>query len=241
MQNLKLISEYNLTGNSIPHYFPLDSRFQSLLAEFSFRLEDLIVFHSFVYHTYNINLKEIKKIAANAPKYDPNSLDDEDYEMALVSQARHRERVGYYDDLNQKASFIANDSVVINLWAIIEQFSARAYSLLESIIEGIPQDEVKVPFRWDQLTSKYLSHSVDLEKLDSYDVINESRVLNNKIKHLYMVDESLAAFPFFNGKEKRSLSGMEYRLQDYIIGTHKFIGHLLEVSAKNLGSKADMM
>ncbi|WP_148373930.1 hypothetical protein [Citrobacter freundii] len=241
MQNLKLISEYNLTSNPIPHYFPLDSRFQSLLGQFSFRLEDLIVFHSFVHHTYNINLKEIQKIANNTPKYDSSLLDDEDYEVALISQARHRERVGYYDDLNQKASFIANDSVVINLWAIIEQFSVRAYSLLESIIDGIPQEKVKVPHQWDKLTAKYSNYGVDLVTLDSYDVINESRVLNNKIKHLYMVDKSLAAFPFFKGKENKSLLGMEYRLQDYIIGTHKFVGHLLEVSASKLGSKADMM
>ncbi|EFN9923835.1 hypothetical protein ACD925_14325 [Escherichia coli] len=241
MQNLKRISEYNLTDNPIPHYFPHDSRFLSLLGKFSFRLEDLIVFHSFVHHTYNINLKEIQKIADNTPQYNPDLLDDEVHEMALISQARHREMVGYYDDLNRKASFFANDSVVINLWAIIEQFSTMAYSLLEAIIKEIPENQVKVPYTWDKLKKKYLSYGIDLSQLDSYDVINETRVLNNKIKHLYIVDENLASFPFFKDKENKSLLGMEYRLQDYVIGTHKFIGHLLEDCSIKLGNKADMI
>lgn len=105
--------------------------------------------------------------------------------------------------LIEKPHFFANDSVVINLWAIIEQFSTMAYSLLEAIIKEIPENQVKVPYTWDKLKKKYLSYGIDLSQLDSYDVINETRVLNNKIKHLYIVDENLASFPFFQGQREQ--------------------------------------
>lgn len=231
MKYLHFINDYDWTENAIDSYFPRKQVFSSLLSEFKFKLEDLIVFHSFVCNTYEKNVKAIKNLSSQMPKFDPESLDEDEYEAALLIQARHREKVGYYDDLNEKASSIADDSVVINLWALIEQFSTRCYSLLASSREGVPVESVVPPYRWDQLSKRYLNYQVDLTQMVSYSTANECRVLNNKIKHLHKVDNELAKFAHFKDKENEPLYYVEYRLQDYVIAAHHFIGSLIEESS----------
>lgn len=231
MDDLYTPSEYFMFAEKFDHYFPRKSPFNSLLFEFNYRLEDIVVFHRFVINTYSKNKKAID-VQYNKFNFlddkQKNSLSDDEYEAYQLRFARHMEYINHQTDLNEKASYIANDSVVINLWAMNEQYMTRGLANLISQKENKNLNEVKTPYKWDTIKSKFLSYGINFETLPSYDDINECRVLNNKIKHLNIVDSGLEVFPPFKGKLNESLTGMAFPLQKYIIGSHHFIGMLLE-------------
>lgn len=60
-------------------------------------------------------------------------------------------------------------------------------------------------------------------------MINEIRVLNNKIKHSYVVDNTLANFQFFNEYNGKSISEVPLRVNDYTIATYHFIIQLINI------------
>lgn len=55
MDDLYTPSEYFMFVEKFDHYFPRKSPFNSLLFEFNYRLEDIVVFHRFVINTYSKN------------------------------------------------------------------------------------------------------------------------------------------------------------------------------------------
>lgn len=138
------------------------------------------------------------------------------------------EYINHQDDINNKASYIANDSVVINIWAMNEQYMSRGLARLISTKENKGINTINPPHTWDKIKDKLLSYGIDFETLPSYNDFNERRVLNNKLKHLNTVDSALESFPTFSGKLNKTLSGMKFPLQKYVLASHHFIGMLLE-------------
>lgn len=231
MNELHTPSEYFMLIERFDHYYPRDSPFRLLLDKFNYKLEEIVVFHRFAMTTYKNNDKAIDaqyKQFAFLNKEQLDELPDDEAEFYQYRLMRHMEYINHQDDINNKASYIANDSVVINIWAMNEQYMTRGLASLISKKENKAIDEIKVPHSWDRIKIKFLSYGIDFNKLPSYDDINECRVLNNKIKHLYSVDKDLESFPYFSGKLNESLLGMQYPLQKYILAAHHFIGMLLE-------------
>ncbi|MBW5814411.1 hypothetical protein [Yersinia kristensenii] len=231
MNELYTPAEYFMFVERFDHYFPRVDTFSNLLDKFNYKLEEIVVFHRFAMTTYKNNDKAIDSQYKKFPllsKEQVNELSAEDAESYQLSFARHMEYINHQDDINNKASYIANDSVVINIWAMNEQYMTRGLANLISIKENKAIGEVNAPYGWDLIKNKFLSYGIDFNNLPSYDDFNECRVLNNKIKHLYAVDATLEAFPTFSGKLNESLSGMQYPLQKYTLAAHHFIGMLLE-------------
>lgn len=235
MNELYTPAEYFMSVERFDHYFPQESTFMSLLHQFNFKLEEIVVFHRFAIVTYNNNKKAIDVIYGKFKTLNEeqkSKLTEEEHDTYQYGFMRHMELINHQDDINNKASFIANDSVIINVGATNEQYMSRSLASLISKKENTPLEDVKVPYRWDQIRGKFLSYGIDITTLPSYDDLNECRVLNNKIKHLNKVDAELESFPTFSGKLNEPLSGMKYPLQKYILAAHHFIGMLLEECSK---------
>ena len=70
---------------------------------------------------------------------------------------------------------------------------------------------------------------MDLTSINSYKNINEIRVVNNKLKHLYFTDEELAKFDNFKDNKGKSLNLVSFPLQNYITSSYHFIYTLLNL------------
>ncbi|WP_293774469.1 hypothetical protein [uncultured Pantoea sp.] len=235
MNKLLTPSEYFMFVERFDHYFPQGIEFHSILQQFMFKLEEIVVFHQFVLNTFKYNESAISK------RYEKVNILDEEQKSKLTEEEsesyhywfmRHMENINHYDSLNKAAAYVANDSVVINIWAMIEQFMSKGLACLISKKEGIELSEVNIPYRWDKIRNKFLLYNIEFSSLPSFNEINECRVLNNKIKHLNIVDAELESYPSFSGKLGKSLTGMQYPLQNYVLASHHFIGMLLEESSK---------
>lgn len=117
---------------------------------------------------------------------------------------------------------IANESIVINLWATIEQYTHR-------ILKVLLTTKTSSSYEWSNLVKKFKENSIDINALSSYSIIDEIRVLNNKIKHSYVVDNTLANFQFFNEYNGKSISEVPIRVKDYTIATYHFIVQLINI------------
>ncbi|HDS9329492.1 hypothetical protein GOY49_011410 [Klebsiella pneumoniae] len=231
MDNLYTPAEYFMFVEKFDHYFPRGINFMSLLSQFNFKLEEIVVFHRFTLATFNNNKKVIADRHNEFRQLDEDEmikLSPDEFELYQLRFMRHMEYINHQDDINNKASYIANDSVVINTWAMNEQYMSRGLAQLISIKENKDINTIKPPHTWDKIKDKFLNYGIDFETLPSYDDFNECRVLNNKIKHLNTVDSALESFPSFSGKLNETLSGMKFPLQKYILASHHFIGMLLE-------------
>ncbi|HGV9339695.1 hypothetical protein [Enterobacter hormaechei] len=231
MNRLLTPSEYFRFIEEFDHYFPAGMTFHSLLSQFNMKIEEIVIFHRFVINTHNKNKISINsqhdkfKILSNQEIEKLSEDEQYFYERAFCS---HMENCRAKESLNNNVFFIANDSVVINTWAIVEQYMTRGLACLISKMENKNISDVVPPYKWNSIQQKFLSYGIDFNSLPSYDDINECRVLNNKIKHLNIVDSALEKFPSFSGKLNMQLFGMNYPLQKYILAAHHFIGMLLE-------------
>lgn len=124
-----------------------------------------------------------------------------------------------YNDMAQlhKIKCIANESLVINLWTTIEQISNRC---LEMILNTVSETR---SHRWHGIVRSYEDMNVILKDSSSYPLINELRVLNNKIKHSYIVDKELSSFEFFNNLTGKRIDSIPLRVFDYILATYNFV------------------
>jgi hypothetical protein len=64
----------------------------------------------------------------------------------------------------------------------------------------------------------------------SYEGVEECRVLNNKIKHLGIVDDELSYFANFNNKSEEPIDEVPLNLQYYSASVFEFVGCMLEVA-----------
>lgn len=196
-----------------------------LQGELEWRFENFSLFHQLVYKGLDEENKKLNEFAESKREI----LDAEfTEEVDLIAQSRVRTAILTHEDVLGSIKSISDESSVVGLWAIVEQFLARSYALLESKATGVKEEDVDPPYRWDQLKHKYKAYGVDLESLPYYDIANECRVLNNKIKHLYCVDDELALFPNYASSKGKSIKQVILPMQDYMDGCYMFLGHALE-------------
>jgi hypothetical protein len=115
---------------------------------------------------------------------------------------------------------------VIALWATVEQYLSRCLVVAEGALGTMPNDAGS--FRWNDLDRRYVTVGIDLRSLTGHAAVNECRVLNNKIKHLGIVDDELSSFPHFAHRRGTRLTDIELDLQRYVNGVFEFVGHTLE-------------
>jgi len=188
------------------------------------RVDDIVMFHRFVMATHSNNQQVIAPAFAEFNAHYNNAFDSIEGNNEAVITGRLAFRDYNIHKQQQQVACIANESLIINLWATIEQYSTRCLSLL---LEGSTNKEI--PYRWDKILSKFNDHKFDLTSLGSYSIIDEMRTLNNKIKHLYKVDEKLAEYDYFKEHLNKEINNVPLRVQEYTIATYHYLCQLINL------------
>lgn len=173
--------------------------------------------HRYVIAVYNNNRK----------KYDPVYKEFNENYLNMFEEIseenKHMARMAFpnynWQEEIEQVKTIANESLIINLWATIEQFTNRILNLINT--------DNNSSHHWNRIIEEFNNSNVDISSINSYENINELRVVNNKIKHLYFVDEQLAEFENFNGMAGKSLNLVSFNLQEYISSSYHFIFALI--------------
>lgn len=197
----------------------------NLQGELEWRFENFCLFHELIYGELEKKNKELDEYAEQNKGILRGDFSDE---MELLIQSRHRTFVHDNEDIINSIQSLGDESTAIGLWAIIEQFTSRAYVLLESNLAEVNEEDINPPYRWDRLKAKYNEYGISLENLPEHELINELRVVNNKIKHLYKVDSELARFTHFSSDEGKLIKQIKLPMQEYADSCYKFLGCLLE-------------
>jgi hypothetical protein len=201
---------------------------QRLREEFKQRVDDILISHRYVVAIYNSN-QEVFGPAFDAYNRNYNGMfDDILDDDGKVVEARIGFRMFNHHMEQQRAIQIANEGLIIHLWATIEQYTKRAYLI---VCDG---SETKKPsYQWPVIKEILAGKGIDLETLLAYSGIDEMRVLNNKIKHTYMVDETLAAFAPFKDYLNQRIDKAPLRIDEYAISTYLFIYNLISLLGEN--------
>jgi hypothetical protein len=177
------------------------------------RINDIVMFHRYVMEVYYHNREHYDPVYKEFNKHNLNIFDD------IPEEHKHSARMSFpnynWNVEIEQVKAIANESLIINLWVTIEQFTNRTLNLINP--------DAKSSHRWDEVKNSFLKKHIDLTSLNSYDVIDELRVVNNKLKHLYFVDEQLAKFNHFKDYKGKSLNSVSFNLQDYITSSYHFL------------------
>lgn len=214
--------EYKKIVNDICEFPEGEERF-SLRLQAIQRIDDIVMFHRFVMVTHENNQQVVepgfKKFNEHYQGMFDSVRHDNPDEVATTRMAFNA-----FDTYKQQSQIkcIANESIVINLWATIEQYTNR-------ILKVLLTNQTSSSHVWQKVVEKFEENSVDIKTLSSYAIIDEIRVLNNKIKHSYVVDNKLANFQFFNEYNGKSISEVPLRIKDYTIATYHFIVQLINI------------
>lgn len=177
------------------------------------RIDDIVMSHRYVMAVYDNNKKQYDPVYKEFNEHHSNMFDE------ISEENKHLARMSFpnynWKEEQEQVKAIANESLIINLWATIEQFANRTLNLVAP--------NGKSSHRWDVVKKDFFSSGVDISIIGSYESINELRVVNNKIKHLYFVDEQLARFESFKDSEGKSLNAVSFNLQGYISSSYHFL------------------
>lgn len=188
-----------------------------LRMKFKQRIDDIIMTHRYVIAVYNNNRKEYNLVYKKFNENHLNMFEE------ISEENKHMARMAFpnynWKEEIEQVKTIANESLIINLWATIEQFTNRTLKLINT--------DSNSSHHWNRIIEEFNNSNVDILSINSYENINELRVVNNKIKHLYFVDEQLAEFENFNGMEGKSLNLVSFNLQEYISSSYHFIFTLI--------------
>ncbi|WP_100754479.1 hypothetical protein [Vibrio salilacus] len=203
--------------------FPEGAERFSLRLQAIQRIDDIVMFHRFVMVTHENNQQTIEPGFKKFNEHYQGMFDNVRHDN-LDEVATTRMVFNAFDIYKQQSQIkcIANESMVINLWATIEQYANRILKILLG-------NQTSSSHVWNKLVEKFKEKNIDITALSSYEVINEIRVLNNKIKHSYVVDNNLANFQFFNEYNGKSISEVPLRVNDYTIATYHFIIQLINI------------
>lgn len=187
------------------------------------RINDIVMFHRFVMATYENNRKVIDpRFSEFNDHYNGmfNDVSNDDLEQVALTRMTFQP----FDIYKQQSEIksIASESIIINLWATIEQYTNRVFKILSP-------NKSPNSLRWHEVIDNFNKHNINVESLSAYDTINELRVLNNKIKHSYLVEGSLADFDFFKDYKGEYINNVPLRIHDYSISAYHFIIQLINI------------
>ena len=205
-------------------------KFDSIITQLKWRLFDFCRIHQIVCKEINeINVK-LNSIPAEKMAYDS----DETFED--LQKIRLRQAVMDQDIENARVSSFVDHMTVVGLWAISEQFMAKIYRRLVSEQEGLREEDVKTPYRWDEFKKEFEVRGIILESCDNYVNANECRALNNSIKHDPTVGSTLISFSYFTPYANQQLEKVPLEMQRYLNGVSDFLGSLAEKSHEILNA-----
>jgi hypothetical protein len=181
------------------------------------RIDDIVMSHRYVMAIYDSNRKKYDPVYKEFNEHHLNMFDevsDDNKYLARMAFPNYN-----WKEEQEQVKAIANESLIINLWATIEQFTNRTLNLIDP--------DGKSSHHWYVVEKEFLKSGVDILTISSSESINELRIVNNKIKHLYFVDKQLAKFESFKDSEGKSLNSVSFNLQKYISSSYHFIFTLI--------------
>lgn len=237
MEYVQTLNEYIGTNKPLPQEFEIFYSFpcgdnrserQNLRDEFKQRIDDIVMSHRYVVAIYNRNQEGFKPAFDNYNKNYNGMFDEILGDEGKVVQARTGFKMFNHHMEQQRAIQIANEGLIIHLWATIEQYAKRAYLI---VCDG--SEKKKPSYKWDGIKDVFASKGIDLGAITSYPIIDELRTLNNKIKHTYIVDEKLASFTPFKDYLDQRIDQVTLRIDEYTISTYHFIYSLISSLGEN--------
>lgn len=179
------------------------------------RINDIVMFHKFAMCIHEANREIIDPIFEQFNAHYGNMFDDLQEDQEKIAQCRMSFR--NFDEKEQlrRVGLLADESLVINLWATIEQFANRSISL--------SQPNKEKSYKWPEIEKHFLSQGLNLEKAMSYKIVNELRVLNNHIKHTYMVNGKLEKFDNFVEYKGKTIDQVPLKTFDYTLAAYNFL------------------
>ena len=139
-----------------------------------------------------------------------------------------RENINAQSSSNYQTYQFTNQMTVVGLWAIAEQTMGFVYKQMASDINGIPESDVKIPYKFDEFKKKFAQLGISLERLDTFDDANECRTLNNTIKHGHKIEGHILSFLYFQPFSEKLILEVDFELQRYVTGVIQFLSSLIE-------------
>ena len=199
----------------------------SLQSELDWRMNDFCRIHQIVYKEINNIEKQLDGIEI-APFTD--NIDD--HENIMIS--RKLNYIHGKEMENDRVISFVDHMTVVGLWAIGEQFLGKIFKSYLSLKNGVPENSIRSPYRWDDFEREYINAGIDLSTCENYSNANECRALNNAIKHDPIVSARLSTFPYFIPFINKELETVPLEMQRYVNGVSDFLGSLIEKANEQL-------
>lgn len=212
--------------------FPCDTpetQRNSLRTQAIQRIDDIVMFHRFAMFAHTQSNQIVAPIFEAFNKHYNSMFNHVGDDPQKISSARMAFR--NFNDVVQlrQVECIANESLIINLWATIEQISTRCLTMVS---KSAPRE--RAPHRWKDIENHYTDINVILKNAISYATIDELRVVNNKIKHSYLVDDELSSFDYFKDQANRRIDAIPLRVFDYTLAAYNFVCFVTNRSGENV-------
>jgi hypothetical protein len=193
------------------------------------RIDDIVLFHRFVMFIHSENKKIVEPVFEAFNKHNNQIFNNIENDFNKISLSRMVFR--NFDNICQLSQIkcIANESLIINLWTTIEQISNRCLELFVRSVAGKRRSH-----KWKDIKNSYAEINVNLDQAISYSTIDELRVLNNKIKHSYIVDDELSSFAFFKNYAGNRIDSIPLRVFDYTLAAYNFVCFITNRSGESV-------
>ena len=145
------------------------------------RIDDIVMFHRFAMSAHKNNGEVVDSVFEQFNSDCGNLFDDIEDDLEMVSGFRMVSPNFNHKEQNRRVGSLADESLVINLWATIEQFTNRCL--------GLYYPGRRLSHKWHEIENYLRDRGLNVSNALSYQLIDELRVLNNVIKHSYVVDK----------------------------------------------------
>lgn len=199
-----------------------------LIGQLFFNHHDLCRLHGAVVAQTNKRYEQLDTYLKNNKTFTKSNVDIDSYEAII--QSRIRETATSWEMEIESVQGFGDQLFVVGLWAIAEQYLTRALDIAQRWL-SLSQP---VPYKWEQIKKQFQKIGVNLEQCKGFSDANECRILNNKVKHLGIVDNQLAKFNAFQNHIGEPLSRILIDLQRYSNGIFEFVGCTIEETDKFL-------
>lgn len=204
---------YGRTEGLFPFELPVYNL--DLTWEIRNRLEFIAYKHNFLYATLKTQDEEID---ADAKFWNEHgNLNGQD-ELAALGTSRAFSRIKEEDFFNRNIKALEDQETVVSFFTAVEHLQSLMLKKCCQFLDPSIDAELS---NWKITRKEFKKAGVVCENALNYQQIVELNKLQNKIKHLGVVDDELAGFPTFKGQSGKRIDELELSLQYYLESVHK--------------------
>lgn len=206
-------------------------------SNFGWAHHDLCLFHQAIYFQLNERDKALEAYSTEMrPEFERHNRENLDYEWEAIQLSRVREYTNVHWMETTSIQAYGDQLLVVACWAMVEQYYGRVLIPTEMELGG-PANRIEAPHKWHDLVKRFKGIGLDLLTCENYAGIDECRLVNNKIKHVGLVDKDLAKRTAFTGMEGKPFDQVTMPLQTYVDAVFEFVGCTMEKAGDLLIAK----